>query len=255
MRAAVLLGFIGALLASRAAAHEYVGWFEHGRAELSPRGYQVAREAALYWMREPMRRRLTVEGHLDVAEEGIPGLDGLRARTMMLELVTQGVNPAAVDIEVHGARRPARPGGLSHEVNRRVVILFDEPPPGEPPPPPRLSHYEMPFVIFQSGSAVVPAEQEIGLRLAMFGYQPGESRVVIQGFADTVGSVEDNHRLSMARAESVARAFARLGVLWSDIELQASGETALSRPTADDVSEPLNRRVQVRVYRRAGVPH
>jgi outer membrane protein OmpA-like peptidoglycan-associated protein len=254
MRVAALLGLLGALLVSHAAAHEFVGWFEPGRAELSPRGYQVAREAAAYWAEEPMRRRLTVEGHLDVAEVGITGLDVRRAQAMMLELVAQGVNPAAIDIEVHGTRRLARPGGLSHDVNRRVVILFDEPPPGEPPPPPPLSHYDMPMVLFESGSAVVPTEQEIRLRLALSGYQPGESRIVIRGFADTLGAVEDNQRLSMARAESVARAFARFGVLWSDIEVQASGEAALSRPTVDDVSEPLNRRVQVRVFRRAGPP-
>ena len=252
MRFAALLGVLGSLLASGTSAHEFVGWFEQGRAELSPRGYQVAREAARYWSDGPTRRRLIVEGHLDVGEEGDSRLDVRRAQAMMFELVTQGVPPSAIEIVTHGTRRPARPGGLSHEVNRRVVVNFREPPPGMPPEPPRLSHYDQPRVFFQSGSAVVPADQEFSLGLATFAYRPGESLVEIEASADTLGSREANQRLSMARAEGVARVLVRFGVLWSDVELRAGGETRLSRPTADEVPEPLNRSAQVYVFRRRG---
>lgn len=67
--------------------------------------------------------------------------------------------------------------------------------------------------------------------------------VLVTGYTDALGSREANHRLSLARARAVADRLVSLGVEPQSITLESCGETNLAKPTADEVSEPLNRRV------------
>lgn len=70
----------------------------------------------------------------------------------------------------------------------------------------------------------------------------------IAGHADTTGSNDYNHNLSMDRAASVRRALERQGMTvgdYSDLEIEAEGETDLAVQTADGVREPRNRRVGI----------
>ena len=71
--------------------------------------------------------------------------------------------------------------------------------------------------------------------------------IVIDGYTDTTGTPEHNLALSRERAESVASAMMHEGVNDRRIETHGFGETHLAVPTSDQVSEPRNRRVVVRL--------
>ena len=65
------------------------------------------------------------------------------------------------------------------------------------------------------------------------------------GHTDTVGSEEDNDRLSMQRAEEVLGWLASQGFDRSMMSAVGRGERALMQPTMDNVDNPANRRVEV----------
>jgi len=71
--------------------------------------------------------------------------------------------------------------------------------------------------------------------------------VRVNGHSDTVGSREDNARLSMHRAEAVRDVLARAGIASSNIQVFSHGEGNLLVPTGDEVPEPRNRRTEVLV--------
>jgi OOP family OmpA-OmpF porin len=75
--------------------------------------------------------------------------------------------------------------------------------------------------------------------------QLGTTRIEVAGHTDTSGSAQYNQALSMRRAESVAAELERRGIPRSQMVLQAFGETRLLVPTADNVREPQNRRVEI----------
>ncbi len=70
-------------------------------------------------------------------------------------------------------------------------------------------------------------------------------RVVLAGHTDTSGAAEYNLRLSERRARAVAAELVARGVPETALEVTWFGETALRVPTADDVREPQNRRVEI----------
>jgi len=69
--------------------------------------------------------------------------------------------------------------------------------------------------------------------------------VLVVGYADTSGSAAYNVGLSNRRARTVADSLVSMGVAGGVIALDGKGETALARPTADGVREPLNRRATI----------
>jgi len=71
--------------------------------------------------------------------------------------------------------------------------------------------------------------------------------IVLIGHTDTVGSVESNDRLSLARAERVRKALIQQGLKAQRIDAAGRGEREPLVRTADGVSEPRNRRVEVNV--------
>jgi len=77
-------------------------------------------------------------------------------------------------------------------------------------------------------------------------HHPG-SAIVVDGYTDTTGTAEHNLDLSQARAKTVADALMSQGVNGRRIETHGYGETRLAVPTPDQVSEPRNRRVVVRL--------
>jgi outer membrane protein OmpA-like peptidoglycan-associated protein len=151
-----------------------------------------------------------------------------RTNTALIEAIRAGFSPA---IAIVTAYEPSAEGCLAIEVKRH-----------EAPQPLATWHYH--GVFFESGSAVVDQKWDLRLRIYAATYQPG-TRVILQGYADTLGSPADNLALSRMRAEAVADAFIRLGVRAEDIEITAYGETNLMKPSADEASESLNRRVWI----------
>jgi OmpA-OmpF porin, OOP family len=76
--------------------------------------------------------------------------------------------------------------------------------------------------------------------------RPAPDLVVI-GHTDRVGSLEDNDRLSRRRAETVRKLLLGQGVTAEQIAVTGRGERQPLVPTADEVAEPRNRRVEIQV--------
>jgi outer membrane protein OmpA-like peptidoglycan-associated protein len=71
--------------------------------------------------------------------------------------------------------------------------------------------------------------------------------VVVIGHTDSVGAAELNDRLSLQRAERVKGLLAGIGIPAERIYVAGRGERELLVPTADNVDEPKNRRVEINV--------
>ena len=89
-----------------------------------------------------------------------------------------------------------------------------------------------------------PVLAELGRALAEL---PAGELIVI-GHTDRVGSVEANDRLSLQRAQVVAALLEReLGVPHDKITVVGRGEREPLIPTEDEVDEPRNRRVEIKL--------
>lgn len=73
----------------------------------------------------------------------------------------------------------------------------------------------------------------------------GSAQILVTGHTDTSGSAEYNLRLSERRAQLVAAELERQGIPAADMVLIGRGEEELRIPTADNVREPGNRRVEI----------
>jgi len=71
--------------------------------------------------------------------------------------------------------------------------------------------------------------------------------VVVIGHSDTVGGAEANDRLSAQRAERVKGFLVEIGIPAGRIQTAGRGERELLIPTASNVDEPRNRRVEINV--------
>ncbi len=71
--------------------------------------------------------------------------------------------------------------------------------------------------------------------------------IVVTGHTDTVGSDDLNDRLSMQRADRVKQFLTGIGIPSDRIVTAGRGERELLVPTADNVDEPRNRRVEINV--------
>jgi outer membrane protein OmpA-like peptidoglycan-associated protein len=74
--------------------------------------------------------------------------------------------------------------------------------------------------------------------------RPG-AEVQVTGHTDTVGSDADNDILSRKRAEEILNLLASKGFDRSIMSAVGRGERELKVPTGDNVSSPINRRVEV----------
>jgi outer membrane protein OmpA-like peptidoglycan-associated protein len=73
------------------------------------------------------------------------------------------------------------------------------------------------------------------------------AEVAVIGHTDTVGRIESNDALSLRRAERVRNDFVDRGIPTIAINVAGRGEREPIVPTADEVSEPRNRRVEINV--------
>ena len=71
--------------------------------------------------------------------------------------------------------------------------------------------------------------------------------VLVIGHTDTVGDAAVNDRLSAQRAETVKGFLVDIGIPAERIRTAGRGERELLIPTADEVDEPRNRRVEINV--------
>jgi outer membrane protein OmpA-like peptidoglycan-associated protein len=102
------------------------------------------------------------------------------------------------------------------------------------------------LVYFDTGEATLGFEGVRAVAQAAQEYrETGVAQIDVIGHTDTVGSAEYNRELSQRRAEVVADELIRQGVPATDIATVGRGEEDLLVPTADGVSEPRNRRVEI----------
>ena len=73
------------------------------------------------------------------------------------------------------------------------------------------------------------------------------AEIAVIGHTDTVGRVEYNDTLSLRRAERVRKDFVGRGIPTHAINVAGRGEREPIVPTADDINEPRNRRVEINV--------
>jgi len=71
--------------------------------------------------------------------------------------------------------------------------------------------------------------------------------IVVIGHTDRVGPVPYNDTLSLRRAERVRDELVKVGIAAERIRVEGRGEREPLVPTADEVAEPRNRRVEVGV--------
>ena len=71
--------------------------------------------------------------------------------------------------------------------------------------------------------------------------------IVVIGHTDTIGGVQYNDRLSLARAGRMRDMLIERGVPAQRIQARGRGERELLVPTDDQVREPRNRRVEINV--------
>lgn len=109
-----------------------------------------------------------------------------------------------------------------------------------PPPPSRHILY------FREGTTrLVPEsvpEMEAFLRAAA---ADPTANINVVGHTDRVGKVEDNDRLARDRAGFVRKALTEQGLAGRVIRAVGRGEREPLVPTADEVAEPRNRRVEI----------
>ncbi|HEY5337450.1 MAG TPA: OmpA family protein [Rhizomicrobium sp.] len=77
------------------------------------------------------------------------------------------------------------------------------------------------------------------------------SAVFINGYTDTTGSAEQNMTVSRKRAYTVGGQLVKDGVPLSRLQATGYGETVLKVQTGDHVSQPRNRRIEIRIAARA----
>ena len=75
--------------------------------------------------------------------------------------------------------------------------------------------------------------------------QRGAARISVIGHTDTTGSRNSNVELGLRRATAVRSLLVQAGISTLSIETRSHGEAELLVQTADNVSEPRNRRVEI----------
>jgi outer membrane protein OmpA-like peptidoglycan-associated protein len=111
------------------------------------------------------------------------------------------------------------------------------------PEPPRVF-----TLLFFTGTADLTPESEEKVPGILAAIRERDSKdISVVGHSDRKGSEEMNWKLSLERAQAVHGILVERGVPETIIETTSHGENNPVVPTADDVSEPRNRRVEVTV--------
>jgi len=103
-------------------------------------------------------------------------------------------------------------------------------------------------VTFATGSyAISPSFQATLDQIAQSLRDYPNSLIDVYGHTDTVGSTASNQTLSEERARAVANYLINRGVGSNRIRWQGFGETQPKIATGDNVNEPANRRVEIKI--------
>ncbi|AIL66094.1 Outer membrane protein [Rickettsiales bacterium Ac37b] len=92
-------------------------------------------------------------------------------------------------------------------------------------------------------------DQKIIANLAKNIKHQGIKLVKVKGYADTTGSKQYNYKISQKRAEVVKGALVKHGVQNKLVKTEAFGQSNLAIPTADNIAEKRNRRVEIDIVK------
>lgn len=98
-----------------------------------------------------------------------------------------------------------------------------------------------------NGSQLVAGADAILLQIRQALALLPAAELIIIGHTDRVGSLEANDKLSLQRAEAVRELLASAGLERSSIGVVGRGEREPLVATADEVAEPRNRRVEIKI--------
>jgi outer membrane protein OmpA-like peptidoglycan-associated protein len=111
------------------------------------------------------------------------------------------------------------------------------------PPPPR--HFVLPFQ-FDSEELTEEGRRLVQEVMQVVKNYPVPD-IVVTGHTDTTGNARANVELGLRRANVVRSMLVRTGLSTLMIDVRSHGEAELLVKTADNVSEPRNRRVEITV--------
>ena len=102
-------------------------------------------------------------------------------------------------------------------------------------------------IFFYDTGVVQLTDSKLNDRLQPTLTKGGPIEILIDAHTDTVGSEEANRALALARANQIRDWYIARGIEPLLIKVTAHGESSLPIETLDNVDEPQNRRVSVRV--------
>lgn len=104
------------------------------------------------------------------------------------------------------------------------------------------------LLYFQSGgSELTPESVQTLAELQRDAQGRAAPEIRVIGHTDRLGSAAANEALSLQRAQAIAEKLQASGIRARHVELVGRGELDLLVPTADEVDEPRNRRVEVSI--------
>ncbi|NNF34430.1 MAG: OmpA family protein [Saprospiraceae bacterium] len=103
---------------------------------------------------------------------------------------------------------------------------------------------------FRSGSATLPSEakEELDAFIDFLSDQPDHT-IILEGFTDSSGSASANERISMKRAESVAKYLISKGIAPDRIQYFGQGEKNPIAPNDTEEGRLKNRRIELRLIK------
>lgn len=101
---------------------------------------------------------------------------------------------------------------------------------------------------FQSNSTKLTPESERDLPKVIAEIESREvPDISVVGHTDTVGSVDQNYKFGLERARLVRGLLQSAKLTPGNVTVESHGKMNLLVPTADNITEPLNRRVEITV--------
>ena len=108
--------------------------------------------------------------------------------------------------------------------------------------PPLPEHF---LLYFTAGSELTPESRQVLAQLLERAKARTALDISVIGHTDTQGTGAANQALALERANAIAEQLKALGLQDAVMVVESHGERNLLVPTADEVAEPRNRRVEI----------
>ncbi len=184
---------------------------------------------------------------------GVPhfheGLIGERRWNYILDFYTgSGTEYRICRLQLHWDRRMRlEKMAWSDKVCRGMVYAPPQPLAGDPQRPVTVRKLPTLTVYFDFDKADVREDAHRELTAFLQGNERSIPKLSVTGFTDSAGPDAYNDRLSLMRADAVARDLVAMGVPLSNLQISGAGERTPAHRSEGGAADPLNRRVLVRM--------